>query len=360
MTSVNDRSYTRYQKDVIKAVSKLIGTTPFRHEKAQNNHLKLVIEGIDKPIYTSSTPSDRRSLQNLLSQVQQMLRIEIPEQIDPSITPPDGELFHVHACLYQKIKERLIRMFRNQVAELENKERVMINEQQSIDEVIPFRKQLVKQAITDKLKMHKSGGYFKTSEIRGLTKDLMHHLNFMLPDLATYAAQLKAANEAEPEAALEAGKEPQPEAESFMPEPKERARPYPVQNIHYAMKTQPQSKKRVKTVSRSVQSPAVKHQGATVSPLIAVSEKESTDMLSALLSLSSKARVSEFKTLTMAQANVLLAEIQQAIEEKHDDDLNEVIALIQSKGLALGEIAERMEGLHYGTKSVGKKSVRVA
>lgn len=344
MTSVNDRSYTRYQKDVIKAVSKLIGTTPFRHEKAQNNHLKLVIEGIDKPIYTSSTPSDRRSLQNLLSQVQQMLRIEIPEQIDPSITPPDGELFHVHACLYQKIKERLIRMFRNQVAELENKERVMINEQQSIDEVIPFRKQLVKQAITDKLKMHKSGGYFKTSEIRGLTKDLMHHLNFMLPDLATYAAQLKAANEAEPEAALEAGKEPQPEAESFMPEPKERARPYPVQNIHYAMKTQPQSKKRVKTVS----------------PLIAVSEKESTDMLSALLSLSSKARVSEFKTLTMAQANVLLAEIQQAIEEKHDDDLNEVIALIQSKGLALGEIAERMEGLHYGTKSVGKKSVRVA
>lgn len=50
-------------------------------------------------------------------------------------------------------------------------------------------------------------------------------------------------------------------------------------------------------------------------------------MLASLLLLPSDTRVRQFKTLSTSQAKRLLADMQQPLEEKHEDDLNEVIAM---------------------------------
>ena len=74
-------SYSKYQKRVIKFLNDLLGTdTPFTYERAKNNHLKVLIEGIPKPIYTGSTPSDCKSINNFMAEVKRELKARKNEE----------------------------------------------------------------------------------------------------------------------------------------------------------------------------------------------------------------------------------------------------------------------------------------
>lgn len=59
-------SYTQYQKRVIRFLSEYLGDqTPFTYQRTQTNHLKVLIDGVAKPLYTGSTPSNIKSINNL-------------------------------------------------------------------------------------------------------------------------------------------------------------------------------------------------------------------------------------------------------------------------------------------------------
>ncbi|WP_217534722.1 hypothetical protein [Vibrio metschnikovii] len=46
-------SYTQYQKRVIRFLSEYLGAqTPFTYQRTQTNHLKVLIDGVAKPLYT--------------------------------------------------------------------------------------------------------------------------------------------------------------------------------------------------------------------------------------------------------------------------------------------------------------------
>lgn len=68
-------NYSKYQKRVIKFLNDLLGTDrPFTYERAKNNHLKVLIDGIPKPIFTGSTPSDCKSINNFMAEVKRELK----------------------------------------------------------------------------------------------------------------------------------------------------------------------------------------------------------------------------------------------------------------------------------------------
>lgn len=66
--------YSKYQKRVIKFLNDLLGAdTPFSYERTQTNHLKVLIDGVPKPIFTGSTPSDCKSINNFMAEVKREL-----------------------------------------------------------------------------------------------------------------------------------------------------------------------------------------------------------------------------------------------------------------------------------------------
>lgn len=68
-------NYSKYQKRVIKFLNDLLGTDrPFTYERAKNNHLKVLIDGVPKPIFTGSTPSDCKSINNFMAEVKRELK----------------------------------------------------------------------------------------------------------------------------------------------------------------------------------------------------------------------------------------------------------------------------------------------
>ncbi|PSV00565.1 hypothetical protein [Photobacterium kishitanii] len=68
------RSYTKYQQQVIKELQLTLTDRDFKYSKAQNNHLKIIIEGVKSPLFTSATPSDCRSFQAFMSEVRCKIR----------------------------------------------------------------------------------------------------------------------------------------------------------------------------------------------------------------------------------------------------------------------------------------------
>ena len=61
-------SFSKYQKDIIKKITKELGPgIPFKYEKTSSNHLKVLIEGLEKPRYTACTPSDIKSGDNFMA-----------------------------------------------------------------------------------------------------------------------------------------------------------------------------------------------------------------------------------------------------------------------------------------------------
>lgn len=360
MTSLYHRSYTPFQKEAIKEVAKLVGNRAFRYEKAQNNHLKVFIEGVEKPVFTSSTPSDGRcSLLNFLSQVRGELRV-IDEQAPLPVQHCAANPTQPHVCAHSKMIKHIVKTFRSQVKDMEMKERAMVLETQSVNEIPPLRLSLVKQAINARLKQRKNPEYVKPSEMRCLIKDVLHHVNFMLPDLACYAQSLQEPkkqldalfNEQESEPMVQPTTSHTPEqAESDIrtsqackgdKNGKGQREAQPSQTQKPAASLQP-------TKPRNVGKPM--HSNPELEPVATVPCEgcqhahiaQEYPGVTPLLAWSTEQRIEHFKQLPLTQLSALLDELQQARTLRHEDDLQEVMALIQHKGLDVQELFARLQ-----------------
>ncbi|MCP4922967.1 MAG: hypothetical protein GY915_02910, partial [bacterium] len=164
MTSLHSRSFTPYQKRIIKAVEALVGNRPFSAGKAQNNHLQLKIEGIDKPLYTGATPSDCKAFENFMSQVRTMLRASETNQALSSVChvcPSEAE-----PCPFERIMKGMVKNYRNTLDGMIQKETDWVMGQGDVEGISTFREQRVKADLSGQLRARKNMGYVKPSQIR--------------------------------------------------------------------------------------------------------------------------------------------------------------------------------------------------
>jgi len=124
---------SKWQRELHKTVKGLTNR-PFTISTSGGNHLKILIEGISRPIFTSSTPGDHRAQLNIISEINKLLKAEnlenmiaeeevelmkdTAEQTQPAVPSTlIQEIAEAKATLQESIKE---------IMGLSKKERVIV------------------------------------------------------------------------------------------------------------------------------------------------------------------------------------------------------------------------------------------
>ena len=336
------RTYSAYQKNVIRSLTKLVGARAFRYEKAQNNHLKIHIEGVDKPIFTSSTPSDCKALENFMSQVRVMIRAaekQYPLEVKVCVATPKQS----HVCSHEKMISSIVKNIRLMAADLQDKEVEMVFEKQSVDGISEHRQQVIKKAISTALSHRKGGSYLIPSVIRCIEKDIAHHVDFILPTVAYYA-ELLVKHSAKTEYTLETSGVVETDVtfdeNELIDEVTENAAEKTALSLGDVFQLpQKQDGKEIKLNKQKL-----KNVKKTIvnKPSHTVQQHVGEDEMSMLMSLTSEERITQVKVLTMTQIQTLVDDLKQAMVEKHEEDIDDVIRLMAEKGLAIEDVMSRL------------------
>ena len=140
------KSKTKYEKKVIKSVGSVLKDIPFTCEITQKNHLKFLIDGVEKPLFTGLTPSDHKSLPNFISEVKKALKQRANNLAAP-VQTEDGK----KETSNTEKHEKLIRNMRKKLQQLKSllmkEEKKLVLENKNVDFIAEHRLNLVKQAI---------------------------------------------------------------------------------------------------------------------------------------------------------------------------------------------------------------------
>lgn len=311
-------SYSKYQKRVIKFLNDLLGTeTPFTYERTQTNHLKVLIDGVPKPIFTGSTPSDSKSINNFMAEVKRELKASKTESEEPVVSKP--KLPTPFKLSTDKLVQGCIKSLRTRCDVIKSQEEALVLEQQCVDGVNASRIKAVKHAFSHAMQARKQGGYIKPKEMKELESTVLKHLDFMLPSLAYYSELLGTKKKYQV-----ASTEPLP-AESVMTA--EDVAEFRETNI-------------VKMTEVKEQTEGTAHNmGEQVMNAKPVLNNSATE----LMSLSVNNRVSLLRGLTKAEALMLIDDVNQAISLNREKDIDAVVGLIRDKDLPLEAIISRLE-----------------
>lgn len=182
-------SLSKYQKHIVKELTNLMGgTIPFTYEKAQNNHLRVLIDGIEKPMFTGSTPSDRNSAKNFIAQVKRALKdLNMVKDEHPIATNRTARHQEFQLKEADKIIENCIKSLRTRKDSLCEKEREYMLEQRDLDLLHPYRSEVVKLTVEHAMKQRKQAGYFRPKQLKVLGQSVKKHLDFAMPTKADYS-----------------------------------------------------------------------------------------------------------------------------------------------------------------------------
>lgn len=317
----NQNSYSKYQKRAIKFLSDFLGAdTPFSYERTQTNHLKVLIDGVPKPIYTGSTPSDCKSINNFMAEVKREVKAS-KEVLDPEQTVPIIKIAlpTPFKLSQDKLIQNGVKLLRTRLDAIKSKEEEKVLEEKSVDVVNVYRSEVIKHVLSQALQSRRQGGYIKPKDMKNLESKIETHLNFMMPTLAYYSELLN-------------GK------------------------IKYQEKGEVSSTEELNSLDKAkfVQESV---QVANSEPLTLV--KEPIELLSVqtenniqqvkqssaseLMAMSSNHRVALLRNLTKLQSLQLMDDINQAMALNREQDIEAVIAMIKEKDLPLEAIISRME-----------------
>ncbi|MEZ8382900.1 hypothetical protein AB6C98_04195 [Vibrio splendidus] len=155
-------SYSKYQKRVIKFLNDQLGTdTPFTYERTQTNHLKVLINDVPKPIFTGSTPSDCKSINNFMAEVKREIRASKVEEGDCKPTP---QLTNPIKVSDDKLIQGCIKSLRTRLPVLKSQEETRVLETHELDDINSNRLDAVKHSISFALQARKDGVYIKRNE----------------------------------------------------------------------------------------------------------------------------------------------------------------------------------------------------
>ncbi|TKF13384.1 hypothetical protein FCV66_13510 [Enterovibrio norvegicus] len=307
-------NYSKYQKRVIKFLSDFLGSeTPFSYERTQTNHLKVLIDGVPKPLFTGSTPSDCKSINNFMAEVKREVKaslVPIEEEKKP-VRLPDV----VQRLCHDKLIQACVKSLRTRLDVMKIQEESNVFASKCVSQVADFRMEATKHAIKFALQARKQGIYIKPKEMREIETSVLKHLNFMMPTMAYYADLLGKKDKylltaANTELMTETA---QPSQSKLVVSDEVKAERYGAQSER---KVQPET--------------------ATVR---AVDKNSPTE----LMGMSSANRVCLLRKLTKAQALSLIDDINQALALNRDEDIAKVVAMIKEKDLPLEAIISRLE-----------------
>ena len=315
-------TFSKYQKSVIKFLNELLGTQiPFTYEKTQNNHLKVLIEGLDKPLYTSSTPSDTKSLDNFMSHVKRELKaIEVltSNLANTSIkaTPQSPSIKSMFQPNFEKLIQTCIKSLRTRVDSIKQQEQDKVLETNDIDFIKDERLKIVKASISHTLQNQRQANYIKPKAMKEIESSILRHLNFMLPTMAFYSDLLVENTTIE-------------QAESDISIISKSINK-PVRELSKGQQALPEIKQEQVIPTTKAQ---IAHDG----------QSKKLTGLTQLLQLSTQNRVNAFRTMTSDQAHELISNIEQAMTLNREQDIEAVVAMIRQKSIPLEAIITRLE-----------------
>ena len=313
-------SYSKYQKRVIKFLNDQLGTdTPFTYERTQTNHLKVLIDGVPKPIFTGSTPSDCKSINNFMAEVKREIRASKVEEGD---CKPTLQLPTPIKVSNDKLIQGCIKSLRTRLPVLKSQEETHVLETHEFDDINSNRLEAVKHSISFALQARKDGVYIKRNEMKELEQAILKHLNFMLPTMAYYSELLVNKNKYSQKSL-----EPLP-AETVMNESD-------VQEFRATTVVSIDSPSREVPNTESLVTSKVRTNSRTV--------KQTKDSASELMTMSTDNRVSLLRNLTKAQALTLIDDLNYALVLNREQDIEAVVELIRDKDLPLEAIISRLE-----------------
>ena len=185
-------SYSKYQKDIIKKLTKELGVNiPFTYEKTAKNHLKVLIDGLNKPWYTSSTPSDRKSGVNFMGDIKRALKEINIEVLTVSVSPVLTNNKLKKAIYCDKLAAHCIKSLRSRIPTLKTKEKRLVNTEQTANIVKQHRLDVINNTIAFTLSSKQFPQYLTVKEKKGVCDVIRKHLDFMMPSAADYAKDLK-------------------------------------------------------------------------------------------------------------------------------------------------------------------------
>ncbi|CAH6945834.1 conserved hypothetical protein [Vibrio chagasii] len=316
-------SYSKYQKRVIKFLNDLLGTdTPFSYERTQTNHLKVLIDGVPKPIFTGSTPSDCKSINNFMAEVKRELRSSKAEQDDFQPTPKSVNPIKASN---DKLIQGCVKSLRTRLPILKSQEESLVLETQELGGINPNRLEAVKHSISFALQARKDGVYIKRNEMKGIEQAILKHLDFMLPTMAYYSELLVSKNKYN-----QKNLAPLP-AETVMNE--SDVREFRAKNIVSTNSSPKTGQNAVNLVVSEIKESAVPVHSA----------KQTKDSVSELMTMSTDNRVSLLRKLTKGQALILIDDLNHALALNREQDIEAVVDLIRDKDLPLEAIISRLE-----------------
>lgn len=341
-------TYTKYQKRVIKFLYDFLGNDyPFDYEKAQNNHLKVLIEGVPKPMYTSSTPSDMKSLVNFKSDIKREIKRLQTEALEQDSDKPaeqsdqEHKKDHILKEAYKRLIMTSIKNIRSKIDIFKSREEEFLLEHRCLDGLKQFRLDNVRHVISQVIQQRKSGTYLKHSEKKSIENEVLRHMNFLMPSIAYYSDYMNKKNYVNTlettEKKVVGGDCHDVVNTEVLPEPERDTTGFedPSTNVK-ALKTKTNAdaekhkdKLSAKTLEDRVESKR------PVQPV----EKEFIQ----LMNLSVNQRIEKFRGLSKSQMLGLIDELNQAMALNREQDINEVIHLIRQKDIPIEVIISRLE-----------------
>lgn len=185
-------SYSKYQKDIIKKITKELGPNiPFIYEKTCRNHLKVLIEGLDKPLYTACTPSDRKSGDNFMADLRSALKAAHLKRQTKVVSSTRMNTAQLKVQYIENLTASCIKTVRTNIKQYIEKEKSLVIKENSISNFKLLRKSLATKIFTQNQKMTRQQFYITGADSKIIKSEVIKHLNFMLPNAADYALTLK-------------------------------------------------------------------------------------------------------------------------------------------------------------------------
>lgn len=330
------RKYSKYQKEIIKELTKTLGLIPFTYQKAKNNHLKVLIDGVKKPLYTGCTPSDCNSQHNFMSVVRQEIRAigqDLSQEV--IIQKPNKLDLQMHKKLNtEKMLKTILKSLRHIATAIKNREEKLVIEAGTIKPISEHRKALITDSIQRAKRDNSVLGYLTNKEMNALEKELKIHIDFMLPSVADYTQTLGELGKAK----------------------------IPTQNeIDTSMTTAEvvsidSSSEMKETNGNQVDNESINigtvNNVNTVSEISLASSADLTPVIDpqfvdihAVTSLTDSARIAVLQQLTNSEAAQLIADITQAVELNRQADMQHVLSFMQEKGISLDDIKAQLSAV---------------
>lgn len=322
-------SYSKYQRDIIKRIGKELGTSiAFNYGKCSNNHLKIYVDGLEKPLYTSSTPSDRKSGDNFMGDLRCALKAAHLKR-----QPVIAVIKHMNNALLktqyiENLKSACIKTVRTNIEQYTEKEECLVMKENSMSSLKLQRKRLATKILEHTQKMHKSVQYITGKESQGIKDEIIKHLDFMLPNNGDYAKALK----------------PENTEDKLYKAVNVANGGAGILRIEAANEGINKLAKRTAVVTDLIMNdkkPVIQKESIkSAGELHSTPNKPNKNPAEVLAAMSKQQAVQNLRRLSRNEGEVMLAYITLAMDQNHQQDLSEVSELMAAKGIDLDMMAQ--------------------